>query len=104
MWLLEFELWTFRRAVRCSYPLSHLTSPGISIFKPWQVRSLGERRGMGGCREGREGENTEEWGGKKGSKMEGRRRGEGWGGGKKEEGRYCQRCKPGAVGLLRQAW
>jgi hypothetical protein len=27
MWLLGFELWTFRRAVRCSYPLSHLTSP-----------------------------------------------------------------------------
>ena len=28
MWLLGFELWTFGRAVRCSYPLSHLTSPG----------------------------------------------------------------------------
>jgi hypothetical protein len=27
MWLLGFELWTFGRAVRCSYPLSHLTSP-----------------------------------------------------------------------------
>jgi hypothetical protein len=27
MWLLGFELWTFRRAVGCSYPLSHLTSP-----------------------------------------------------------------------------
>jgi hypothetical protein len=27
MWLLGFELWTFGRTVRCSYPLSHLTSP-----------------------------------------------------------------------------
>jgi hypothetical protein len=27
MWLLGSELWTFGRAVRCSYPLSHLTSP-----------------------------------------------------------------------------
>jgi hypothetical protein len=27
MWLLEFELLTFGRAVGCSYPLSHLTSP-----------------------------------------------------------------------------
>jgi hypothetical protein len=27
MWLLGFELRTFRRAVGCSYPLSHLTSP-----------------------------------------------------------------------------
>jgi hypothetical protein len=27
MWLLGFELRTFGRAVRCSYPLSHLTSP-----------------------------------------------------------------------------
>jgi hypothetical protein len=24
MWLLGFELWTFGRAVGCSYPLSHL--------------------------------------------------------------------------------
>jgi hypothetical protein len=32
MWLLGFELQTFGRAVRCSYPLSHLTSPE-SIFK-----------------------------------------------------------------------
>jgi hypothetical protein len=32
MWLLGFELWTFGRAVGCSYPLSHLTSPGRSIF------------------------------------------------------------------------
>jgi hypothetical protein len=27
MWLLGFELGTFGRAVGCSYPLSHLTSP-----------------------------------------------------------------------------
>jgi hypothetical protein len=27
MWLLGFELWTFRRAVGFSYPMSHLTSP-----------------------------------------------------------------------------
>jgi hypothetical protein len=27
MWLLGFELWTFGRAVGCSYPLSHLASP-----------------------------------------------------------------------------
>jgi hypothetical protein len=27
MWLLGFELWTFGRAVGCSYPLSHLTNP-----------------------------------------------------------------------------
>jgi hypothetical protein len=31
MWLLGFELWTFGRAVGCSYPLSHLTSP-INLF------------------------------------------------------------------------
>ena len=29
MWLLGLELRTFRRAVGCSYPLSHLTSPGV---------------------------------------------------------------------------
>jgi hypothetical protein len=29
MWLLGFELWTFGRAVGCSYPLSHLTSPVV---------------------------------------------------------------------------
>jgi hypothetical protein len=29
MWLLGFELQTFGRAVGCSYPLSHLTSPSI---------------------------------------------------------------------------
>jgi hypothetical protein len=31
MWLLGFELWTFGRAVRCSYPLSHLTSPAVLV-------------------------------------------------------------------------
>ena len=30
MWLLGFELWTFGKAVGCSYPLSHLTSPQFS--------------------------------------------------------------------------
>jgi hypothetical protein len=29
MWLLGFELRTFGRAVGCSYPLSHLSSPAI---------------------------------------------------------------------------
>jgi hypothetical protein len=33
MWLLGFELWTFGRAVGCSYPLSHLTSPSFLFFK-----------------------------------------------------------------------
>jgi hypothetical protein len=33
MWLLGFELWTFGRAVGCSYPLSHLTSPSARILK-----------------------------------------------------------------------
>jgi hypothetical protein len=33
MWLLGFELRTFGRAVRCSYLLSHLTSPFLSFFK-----------------------------------------------------------------------
>jgi hypothetical protein len=32
MWLLGFELQTFGRAVGCSYPLSHLTSPGNFSF------------------------------------------------------------------------
>jgi hypothetical protein len=32
MWLLGFELWTFGRAVGCSYPLSHLTSPLLKLF------------------------------------------------------------------------
>ena len=33
MWLLGFELRTFGRAVGCSYPLSHLTSPLDVLFK-----------------------------------------------------------------------
>ena len=33
MWLLGFELWTFGRAVGCSYPLSHLTSPDVVLKK-----------------------------------------------------------------------
>jgi hypothetical protein len=32
MWLLGFELWTFGRAVGCSYLLSHLTSPPADLF------------------------------------------------------------------------
>jgi hypothetical protein len=32
MWLLGFELLTFGRAVGCSYPLSHLTSPVVFVF------------------------------------------------------------------------
>jgi hypothetical protein len=32
MWLPGFELWTFGRAVGCSYPLSHLTSPKFYNF------------------------------------------------------------------------
>ena len=53
MWLLGFELRTFGRAVGCSYPLSHLTSP-LLLFKlnismcvslsPWKmwIQGLGE--------------------------------------------------------------
>jgi hypothetical protein len=33
MWLLGFELQTFGRAVGCSYPLSHLTSPYPKYIK-----------------------------------------------------------------------
>jgi hypothetical protein len=32
MWLLGFELRTFGRAVGCSYPLSHLTSPACPVY------------------------------------------------------------------------
>jgi hypothetical protein len=32
MWLLGFELWTFGRAVGCSNPLSHLTSPIVVLL------------------------------------------------------------------------
>jgi hypothetical protein len=34
MWLLGFELLTFGRAVGCSYPLSHLTSPKPHSLNP----------------------------------------------------------------------
>jgi hypothetical protein len=33
MWLLGFELQTFGRAVGCSYPLSHLTSPHTKTYR-----------------------------------------------------------------------
>ena len=33
MWLLGFELRTFRRAVGCSYLLSHLTSPNTEALE-----------------------------------------------------------------------
>jgi hypothetical protein len=36
MWLLGFELWTFGRAVGCSYPLSHLASPHKLLFRGWR--------------------------------------------------------------------
>jgi hypothetical protein len=39
MWLLGFELPTFGRAVGCSYPLSHLTSPICFIFNIKSNRS-----------------------------------------------------------------
>jgi hypothetical protein len=49
MWLLGFELWTFGRAVGCSYPLSHLTSPYLFSFlylvleiEPWASCMLGK--------------------------------------------------------------
>jgi hypothetical protein len=32
MWLLGFELRTFGRAVGCSSPLSHLTSPSVLLL------------------------------------------------------------------------
>jgi hypothetical protein len=44
MWLLGFELRTFRRAVGCSYPLSHLTSPRILILKKKKKKRLGTGR------------------------------------------------------------
>jgi hypothetical protein len=48
MWLLGFELLTFGRAVGCSYPLSHLTSPGVVlneiIRKPFYIESVGTHR------------------------------------------------------------
>jgi hypothetical protein len=41
MWLLGFELWTFGRAVGCSYPLSHLTSPYAYISNKLIFHSVG---------------------------------------------------------------
>jgi hypothetical protein len=42
MWLLGFELWTFRRAVGCSYPLSHLPSPHfLGSFKAVNLYKFG---------------------------------------------------------------
>jgi hypothetical protein len=43
MWLLGFELWTFGRAVGCSYPLSHLTSPCLFSQVKREFFSLKER-------------------------------------------------------------
>jgi hypothetical protein len=40
MWLLGFELWTFGRAVGCSNPLSHLTSPETEILMHLITTSL----------------------------------------------------------------
>jgi hypothetical protein len=41
MWLLGFELRTFGKAVGCSYPLSHLTSPaGGFFFTVWEFLLL----------------------------------------------------------------
>jgi hypothetical protein len=49
MWLLGFELWTFGRAVRCSYPLSHLTSlaGGFLSSRPaWSSEWVPEQSGL----------------------------------------------------------
>jgi hypothetical protein len=40
MWLLGFELLTFGRAVGCSYPLSHLTSPWVIDLSPYDRWNL----------------------------------------------------------------
>jgi hypothetical protein len=40
MWLLGFELQTFGRAVGCSYPLSHLTSPSMYDFEHSSEKEL----------------------------------------------------------------
>jgi hypothetical protein len=42
MWLLGFELLTFGRAVGCSYPLSHLTSPIYTFLKGKCFRPLNQ--------------------------------------------------------------
>jgi hypothetical protein len=41
MWLLGFELRTFGRAVGCSYPLSHLTSPSPGHLKTYSIDHAG---------------------------------------------------------------
>jgi hypothetical protein len=46
MWLLGFELRTFGRAVGCSYPLSHLTSPAMdsyNIVRFYRVKETQEK-------------------------------------------------------------
>jgi hypothetical protein len=43
MWLLGFELRTFGRAVKCSYPLSHLTSPRQGLLL--DLNLVGSARG-----------------------------------------------------------
>jgi hypothetical protein len=45
MWLLGFELLTFGRAVGCSYPLSHLTSPGRAFLKGDEMVDTGKKEG-----------------------------------------------------------
>jgi hypothetical protein len=45
MWLLGFELWTFGRAVGCSYPLSHLTSPGLDFLLLLEKQISSEKKG-----------------------------------------------------------
>jgi hypothetical protein len=52
MWLLGFELRTFGRAVGCSYPLSHLTSPPSYLFLTKTLELLLSRfspAGLWGC-------------------------------------------------------
>jgi hypothetical protein len=44
MWLLGFELWTFGRAVGCSYPLSHLTSPALLFLTSTYLDENGHKR------------------------------------------------------------
>jgi hypothetical protein len=44
MWLLGFELRTFGRAVRCSYPLSHLASPRNPVLKNQKNKKRKEKK------------------------------------------------------------
>jgi hypothetical protein len=46
MWLLGFELRTYGRAVGCSYPLSHLTSPEKCILKDFRLCDVPRKRLM----------------------------------------------------------